>query len=105
MKRIAFTIIIGVIMAVTFLVVPPVVAATGVPGNPTTKPIGNQTAQTATKTTDNSLAKCDPSYPDICIPPYPPDLNCKDISDRKFRVTGSDPHKFDRDRDGIGCEN
>lgn len=95
----------GVIMAVTFLVVPPVVAATGVPANPTTKPIGNQTAQTAGKITDNSRAKCDPSYPDICIRPYPPDLNCQDIPDRKFRVTGSDPHKFDRDRDGIGCEN
>jgi hypothetical protein len=47
---------------------------------------------------------CDPSYPDVCIAPYPPDLNCGDISERGFRVTGSDPHKFDRDKDGIGCE-
>ncbi|MEK9510262.1 MULTISPECIES: calcium-binding protein [Limnospira] len=94
------------LIAVTFLVVPPAVAATnavtGGQGNPTTKPVVNQTAR---KRTDNLRAKCDPSYPDICIPPYPPDLNCKDISDRKFRVIGSDPHKFDRDRDGIGCEN
>ena len=23
---------------------------------------------------------CDSSYPDACIPPHPPDLNCDDIS-------------------------
>ena len=47
---------------------------------------------------------CDPSYPDVCIPPYPPDLDCGEISYRNFRVTGSDPHGFDGDKDGIGCE-
>jgi micrococcal nuclease len=47
---------------------------------------------------------CDPSYPDVCIPPYPPDLNCGDISHKNFRVVGSDPHRFDGDNDGIGCE-
>jgi len=47
---------------------------------------------------------CDPSYPDVCIPPYPPDLNCGDIGYSNFRVIGSDPHGFDRDNDGIGCE-
>ena len=47
---------------------------------------------------------CDPSYPDVCIPPYPPDLNCGDIAFRRFRVVGDDPHRFDGDRDGIGCE-
>jgi micrococcal nuclease len=49
-------------------------------------------------------AGCDPSYPDVCIPPPPPDLDCGDISFRRFRVTGSDPHRFDGDHDGIGCE-
>nr|WP_297805709.1 hypothetical protein [Tepidiforma sp.] len=49
-------------------------------------------------------ANCDPSYPDVCIPPYPPDLDCGDIPFRRFRVVGADPHGFDRDRDGIGCE-
>lgn len=57
-------------------------------------------SQTPT-TTEN---QCDPSYPDICIPPYPPDLNCGDIPYKNFRVVGSDPHGFDKDRDGIGCE-
>lgn len=47
---------------------------------------------------------CDPSYPTMCIPPYPPDLDCGEISYRNFLVTGSDPHGFDRDGDGIGCE-
>lgn len=47
---------------------------------------------------------CDPSYPDVCIPPFPPDLDCGDISFSYFRVTGSDPHGFDGDKDGIGCE-
>lgn len=49
-------------------------------------------------------SNCDPSYPDACIPPYPPDLNCGDISEKNFAVTSPDPHGFDRDSDGIGCE-
>ncbi|OGS48430.1 MAG: hypothetical protein A3K68_01455 [Euryarchaeota archaeon RBG_16_68_13] len=47
---------------------------------------------------------CDPSYPDVCIPPPPPDLDCADIPYRRFRVLPPDPHHFDGDRDGIGCE-
>ena len=49
-------------------------------------------------------AGCDPSYPEVCIPPYPPDLNCGDISDRRFAVLPPDPHGFDWNDDGIGCE-
>jgi hypothetical protein len=47
---------------------------------------------------------CDPSYPDICIPSPPPLLNCRDIPHRNFRVLPPDPHGFDTDQDGIGCE-
>ena len=47
---------------------------------------------------------CDSSYPDVCIPPPPPDLNCSDITERQFRVVGSDPHGFDKNKDGVGCE-
>ncbi|WP_072013927.1 thermonuclease family protein [Myxosarcina sp. GI1] len=54
--------------------------------------------------TQNNNSNCDPSYPGVCIPPYPPDLNCGNISFRRFKVVGSDPHNFDGDRDGIGCE-
>jgi hypothetical protein len=44
------------------------------------------------------------AYPDICIAPPLPDLDCKDISARNFRVLSPDPHRFDWDGDGIGCE-
>ena len=47
---------------------------------------------------------CDPSYPEVCIPSKPPDLNCPQITERNFKVIGSDPHGFDRDNDGFGCD-
>jgi predicted flap endonuclease-1-like 5' DNA nuclease len=47
---------------------------------------------------------CDPSYPTVCIPPPPPDLDCGDIPFRRFKVLPPDPHNFDSDHDGIGCE-
>jgi micrococcal nuclease len=47
---------------------------------------------------------CDPSYPTVCIPPYPPDLECVDIPYRRFEVKPPDPHFFDGDFDGLGCE-
>ena len=49
-------------------------------------------------------AHCDPSYPGVCIPPPPPDLDCVDLSLRRFRVIGADSHRFDVDGDGLGCE-
>lgn len=48
--------------------------------------------------------RCHPSYPTVCIPPPPPDLNCSDIPYRRFTVLPPDPHNFDTDHDGIGCE-
>ena len=47
---------------------------------------------------------CDAAYPSVCIPPPPPDLDCGDISFRRFTVLAPDPHGFDGDHDGIGCE-
>jgi len=47
---------------------------------------------------------CDRAYPNVCIPPPPPNLFCEDIVERRFRVLAPDPHNFDGDRDGIGCE-
>jgi uncharacterized protein YraI len=70
----------------------PILPATSIP-EPTNPPAPPQVS-------DN----CDPSYPGVCIPPPPPDLDCKDISFRRFRVVGADPHHFDGDGDGIGCE-
>ena len=65
---------------------------------------------TVTQTTEPTVTQttiqtsCDPSYPDFCIPPPPPDLDCKDIPHKNFKVLQPDPHGFDRDKDGIGCE-
>ncbi len=47
---------------------------------------------------------CSPSYPGVCIPPPPPDLDCPEIPFDDFTVLPPDPHNFDRDQDGIGCE-
>lgn len=51
---------------------------------------------------------CAPSYPTVCIAPPPPDLDCGDIPYRNFKVRydvpNPDPHRFDGDRDGVGCE-
>jgi hypothetical protein len=58
--------------------------------------------------TESSLLKkdCDPAYPDedVCIPSPPPDLDCADIEYDNFTVLEPDPHRFDGDDDGIGCE-
>lgn len=47
---------------------------------------------------------CDPSYPDACIESPPPDLDCDDVSEENFEVREPDPHGFDNDGDGVGCE-
>ena len=48
---------------------------------------------------------CSPSYPDFCIPPPPPDLDCADVAPHvNFTVLPPDPHGFDGDHDGVGCE-
>lgn len=57
-----------------------------------------------TEVADWETIDCDPSYPTVCIAPYPPDLDCADIPYRRFRVVPPDQHGFDRDMDGIGCE-
>lgn len=48
--------------------------------------------------------RCDPSYPGVCIPPYPPDVDCRDVPYSDFAVRPPDPHGFDGDGDGYGCE-
>jgi uncharacterized protein YraI len=47
---------------------------------------------------------CDPSYPDLCIPPAPPYLNCDDIGVGNFTVLAPDPHGLDGNGNGVGCE-
>ena len=56
---------------------------------------------------DADASTCHPGYPDDCIPPGPPDLDCGSASIRR-RVhvdhASGDPHRFDADKDGWGCE-
>ena len=71
-----------------------------------TAPIRRTTSPQPPSTPPPTLVpqQCDPSYPTVCIPPFPPDLNCGDIPYRRFPVLEPDPHGFDGDNDGIGCE-
>jgi micrococcal nuclease len=89
---------------------------TGTSGPPVRAPAAPAPAAAPlTTTTPNAAASTSPagsscaaSYPGVCIPPPPPDLDCKDVQYRRFAVRWDvpdpDPHHFDGDRDGIGCE-
>lgn len=57
-----------------------------------------------TATPTQAARQCDPSYPTLCIPPGAPDLDCGDVGVKNFTVLPPDPHRFDRDKDGVGCE-
>ena len=71
----------------------------------TTRPAATTTTTTAPMTTTTvGSGTCDPHYPGVCIPPAPPDLDCPEIPYTNFAVVGGDPHGFDVDKDGIGCE-
>ena len=84
---------------------PPTTTSTPTSTAPTTTSAPTTTAPTTTSPPTTTSARCDPSYPTVCIPPPPPDLDCKDIPYRNFRVLPPDPHRFDgNDKDGIGCE-
>ena len=76
---------------------PPPVTATSAPEATSSAPPPATVAPTP-------AGNCDPAYPDVCIPSPPPDLDCGDITYRRFRVLPPDPHDFDGDKDGIGCE-
>jgi micrococcal nuclease len=78
---------------------PTPVPPTAVPVRPTNTPVPPRPTATTARS-----GNCDPSYPTVCIPPPPPDLDCGEISFRRFAVRQPDPHRFDGDRDGIGCE-
>ncbi len=52
-------------------------------------------------------SSCDwASYPDFCIPPAweVGDLDCAAVGATDFTVYQPDPHYFDGDYDGLGCE-
>ncbi len=51
-----------------------------------------------------SKQNCDPAYPDFCISQSLSNLKCQDVKQHNFRVLPPDPHNFDRNKDGVGCE-
>lgn len=89
---------------------PPTVVPTPTPTTaPTATPTAAPTpAPTAipTATAAPPPQNCDPSYPTVCIPPKSlvGDLNCGDITHRRFAVLPPDPHGFDGNNDGVGCQ-
>lgn len=81
----------------------PTATATAAPtATPTPVPTAIPTATAAPPPAQN----CDPSYPSVCIPPKSlvGDLDCGDITHRRFTVLPPDPHGFDGNNDGIGCQ-
>jgi hypothetical protein len=82
---------------------------------PTTMPATRQvtatpparSAPTGQASKPTTGGNCHASYPDFCMPPPPPDLDCNSAAlggRRRFAVRPPDPHGLDADRDGIGCE-
>jgi Staphylococcal nuclease homologue len=73
---------------------------------PTSTPVAPRVAPTLqpSPTTAPPSGNCSPAYPTVCIPPPPPDLDCRQIPFRRFEVLPPDPHRFDPESDGIGCE-
>ena len=81
----------------------PTATATPTPTN-TPRPTATPTKTPTPTATATRQGNCHPSYPTVCIPPPPPDLDCGDIPYRNFTVLPPDPHRFDSDGDGVGCE-
>lgn len=67
-------------------------------------PTGTSGAPKASVAPGTVPGNCDASYPDFCIPPPPPDLDCPDVGRQDFTVRQPDPHGFDGNRDGVGCQ-
>lgn len=72
--------------------------------SPLNFPTDDSTGAISLASTPQFITGCDHSYPSICIPSDSPPLACEDISERRFAVIGSDPHEFDVDKNGLGCE-
>ncbi len=82
----------------------PTVGPTHAPPTPTAMPTTRPAPTPARPTPTPARDDCDDAYPTVCIPSPPPDLDCGEIPYRNFRVLPPDPHRFDADKDGVGCE-
>lgn len=68
------------------------------------EPAAQDTAQSEPAKVTAKPPTCDPSYPDVCIPPPPPDLDCIHVPYINFKVIPPDTHGLDSDGNGIGCD-
>lgn len=68
----------------------------------TKKPV-NKIVTKGTYEEPRESGSCDPNYTGGCVPLVSYDLDCPDIGFSVY-VVGSDPHRFDADDDGYGCE-
>lgn len=62
---------------------------------------------TSANSKPSDSSQCDPNY-SPCIPVSLQDLDCPNLyalGISSIKVIGTDIHKFDRDRDGVACEN
>jgi hypothetical protein len=50
-------------------------------------------------TLEEAVSSCDSSYPNLCIPPPPPDLDCKDVKESNFTVRLPHQYRFDGNKD------
>ena len=63
------------------------------------------TAPPTTEPAPPPQTDCEPAYPNDCLPPPPPDLDCADIGHRvEVDHQYGDPHRLDADGDGVGCD-
>ncbi len=68
------------------------------------EPVAQDAAPSGSAQVTAKPASCDPSYPDVCIPPPPPDLDCIHVPFKNFKVISPDTHGLDEDGNGIGCD-
>lgn len=86
-----FAIILAIVLVQSVQAIPLAIAqpafvtnpAPGLPQQPNQPKAAPQQAETSRVTGD-------PSSPDVWIPSEPPDLDCGDLCDRRFRVIGAD---------------
>lgn len=78
-------------------------AYSGTPVCESVKPSPKPVVTSSSAPSDGS--ECDPSYPDVCIPPISVsgDLDCGDVPYTNFKVLPPDPHGFDGNNDGVAC--
>jgi hypothetical protein len=98
-----------VVIAAGFVVaVPSVAGGQEPPGDESSTTTTEAVATTTTtEAPPEPEPECEPSYvPDLCIQRGLPDIDC-DVFNPEFQpfpVLPPDPHGFDGDHDGIGCE-